>query len=104
LAAKAKPKKNPSALKRAKQAEKRNLRNKTVKSEIKTLIKKVESALSSGNKEDAEKALKEAIKSLSMAASKGIIHKNNASRNISRLTKKVNALPPRADLSKAGAA
>jgi small subunit ribosomal protein S20 len=41
--------------------------------------------------------LLQAIRALNMAASKGIIHRNTASRNISRLTKKVNALPPKAD-------
>lgn len=92
MAAKAKPKKNLSALKRVRQAEKKNLRNKTVKSSLKTLIKKVESAVASGNKEDASKALKEATKAFTTAASKGIIHKNNAARRISRLTGKVNSL------------
>lgn len=92
MVAKAKPKRNPSALRRARQAEERNIRNRAVKSEVKSLIKKVESAISSGNKEDAHKALKEAIKALTMAASKSVIHKNNASRGISRLTRKVNAL------------
>jgi small subunit ribosomal protein S20 len=92
LPGKAKPKKNLSALKRARQSLKRNLRNKSIRTSLKTLIKKVESAVSSNNKEDASKALKEAIKALSMAASKGVIHKNNASRKISKLTRKVNAL------------
>jgi len=90
--AKATPKKNLSALKRARQAEKRNLRNKSVKSAVKTLQKKVESAVASGNREDAQRALREAIRALNMAASKGIIQKNNAARGVSRLTRKVNEL------------
>lgn len=89
---KAKPKKNLSALKRVRQSLKRNLRNKTIQTSLKTLVKKVESAVSSGNREEASKALKEAIKALSRAASKGVIHKNNASRKISKLSKKVNSL------------
>lgn len=89
---KARPKKNLSALKRVRQSIKRNLRNKTIKTYLKTLVKKVESAVSSGNREDATKAFKEAIKAFSIAASKGIIHKNKASRNISKLAKKVNSL------------
>jgi len=93
LPAKAKPKKNLSALKKARQAEKRRLRNKAVKSDIKTVIKKVEEAIASGNKEEASNALIEAIKTINSAASKGIIHENHAARKISRLTKKVNALP-----------
>ncbi|NWF52787.1 MAG: 30S ribosomal protein S20 [Nitrospirae bacterium] len=89
---KSKPKKNRSALKRARQSLKRNLRNKTIRTSLKTLVKKVESAVSSGNREEASKVLKEAIKAFSTAASKGFIHKNNASRKISKLTRKVNAL------------
>ena len=92
MPAKASPKKNLSALKRARQTEKRNLRNTSVKSSLKTVIKKVEAAVSSGNKEDALKALLQAVRELNMAASKGVIHRNTASRKISRLTKKVNTL------------
>jgi small subunit ribosomal protein S20 len=90
--AKARPKKNLSALKRARQTVKRNLRNTSVKSTLKTVLKRVETAVSSGNKEDALKALLEAVRELNTAASKGIIHRNTASRKISRLTKKVNTL------------
>jgi small subunit ribosomal protein S20 len=92
LPAKARPKKNLSAIKRARQAVKNNLRNKAVSSAVKNVLKKVESAIASGNREDAGKALIEAIRTLNKAASKSVIHKNTASRNISRLTKKVNAL------------
>jgi small subunit ribosomal protein S20 len=92
LPAKARPKKNLSAMKRARQAVKRNLRNKAVSSSIKTILKKVESSIALGNREDAGKSLIKAIKALNKAASKGVIHKNTASRKISRLTKKVNAL------------
>jgi small subunit ribosomal protein S20 len=103
LPAKARPKKNLSAMKRARQALKRNLRNKAICSVVKTVIKKVETAIASGNREDAGKTLIEAIKAIDKAASKGVIHKNTASRNISRLTRKVNALLSQADLSQAGA-
>ncbi len=92
MPAKPKPKKNLSAIKRIKQSLKRNIRNKAVRTAIKTQIKKVESAITSGNKEDAGNALIEAIKTIQKAASKGVIHKNNASRKISNLTRKVNAL------------
>jgi len=93
LPAKAKPKKNLSAMKRARQAVKRNLRNTSVLSSVKTIIKKVEEAIASGNREDAGKALLKVVTALNKAASKGVIHDNTASRKISRLTKKVNALP-----------
>jgi small subunit ribosomal protein S20 len=91
LPAKAKPKKNLSAMKRARQAVKRNLRNRTIRSTVKTILKKLESSLASGNRENVGKALIEATKTLNKAASKGVIKKNTASRNISRLTRKVNA-------------
>ena len=93
MPAKARPKKNLSAMKRARQAVKRNLRNTSVLSSVKTVLKKVDEAIASGNREDAGKALLKAVSALNKAASKGVIHDNTASRKISRLTKKVNALP-----------
>ena len=92
MPAKARPKKSLSTLKRARQAEKQNIRNKAVRSSIKTIVKKVESAIASGNKEDAGKSLIDAVKTITKAVSKGVIHKNTASRKISRLTKKVHTL------------
>jgi small subunit ribosomal protein S20 len=96
LPAKAQPKKNLSAEKRARQSVKRNLHNRSVESGVKGVIKKVETAVTSGNRDDAGKALLQAVKALNKAASKGVVHRNTASRNISRLTKKVNAVPPQA--------
>ena len=96
MPAKAQPKKNLSAEKRARQSVKRNLRNRSVESGVKTVLKKVEAAVTSGNRDDAGKALLQAVKTLNKAASKGVVHRNTASRNISRLTKKVNALQPQA--------
>lgn len=96
MPAKAQPKKNLSAEKRARQSVKRNLRNRSVESGVKTVIKKVETAVTSGNREGAGKALLQAVRALNKAASKGVVHRNTASRNISRLTKKVNAVPPQA--------
>ena len=96
MPAKAQPKKNLSAEKRARQSVKRNLHNRNVESGIKTVLKKVETAVTSGNRDDAGKALLQAVKALNKAASKGVVHRNTASRNISRLTKKVNAVPPQA--------
>jgi len=87
LPPKAKPKKNLSALKRVRQAEKREARNKAVRTKIKTFKKKVLSAIESKDKEAIQKSLKEFIKVISSAASKGIVHRNTASRNISRLSK-----------------
>lgn len=92
LPGKAAPKKNLSALKRARQAEKHRLGNRAVKTAIKTIAKKVEAAVNAKNKEEARKALVEAEEIISKAASKGVIHKNTASRKISRLAKFANTV------------
>ena len=81
-----------SAKKRILVIETKTLRNKTIKSKIKTLVKKVELAVAENDKAAAEAALKVATSEISKAASKGIYHKNNSSRKISRLTKLVNKL------------
>ena len=91
MAAKAAPKKNLSALKRARQAEKRNARNRMERSKLKGVVRSVESAVKEGNKDVLAGALLKAARTISSATSKGIIHKNTAARKISRLTKKVNA-------------
>jgi len=92
LPAKPAPKKNLSALKRARQAEKNRLRNKAVKTEIRTVSKKVETAVDKKDKKEAQKAFMEASEVISTAASKGIIHKNTASRKISRLARLANTV------------
>jgi small subunit ribosomal protein S20 len=81
-----------SAEKRSRQNEKRQLRNASVKSHVKTKIKAVISAVESKDKAGSETALATAIPVIGKAASKGAFHKKTASRKISRLTKKVNAL------------
>ena len=81
-----------SAKKRILVIETKTLRNKMIKSKIKTLVKNVESAIESGDKAAAEANLKVAISEISKAASKGIFHKNTAGRKISRLTLAVNKL------------
>ena len=83
---------HPSAEKRDRQNKKHKLRNSAVKSKTKTEIKKVLAAVEELDRESSEKALKSAITVIKKAASKGVYHKNNASRKVSRLTKKVNAL------------
>ena len=92
MPAKPAPKKNLSALKRARQAEKNRLRNKAVKTEIRTVSKKVETAVDKKDKKEAQKAFMEASEVISTAASKGIIHKNTASRKISRLARLANTV------------
>ena len=81
-----------SAKKRIKVIETKTMINKAIKSKVKTMIKKVEAAIEAKDKAAAEAALKVATSEISKAASKGVYHKNNASRKISRLTLAVNRL------------
>ena len=81
-----------SAKKRIEVNNKKQLRNKRVKSSTKTAIKKLQAAVASGDKEKALELHKLAVKSVDQAASKGIYHKNNASRKKSQLTKLVNTI------------
>lgn len=67
-------------------------RNKSIKSAVKTSMKKVEAAVNEKNKEEASAALTAAISTISKAAKKGVYHKNNAARKVSRLTKLVNEI------------
>ncbi len=78
-----------SVIKRQRQADKQHLINNSAKSLLKTLSKKVEQAVESKNAEIAKTAMVNAMKAYDKAASKGILHKNTASRKISRLSKKV---------------
>lgn len=100
MATKAAPKKNLSALKRVRQADVHRLRNQAAKTKIKTCEKKLDSAIASQNKDDIQKACIVAEKTVSTAASKGIIHKNTAARKISRIAKRVKAAIPSASQEK----
>ncbi|MBX6351846.1 MAG: 30S ribosomal protein S20 [Thermoflavifilum sp.] len=81
-----------SAEKRVRLTEKRTLRNASLKSAMRTTIKKFEAALAQQNVEQARLALRIACRALDKAVTKGIIHRNTANRKKSRLTKKFNAL------------
>lgn len=81
-----------SAKKRILVIAKKTLRNKMVKSSTKTAIKKVAAACAAGNKEEAKLALRNAVSTIDKAATKGVFHKNNASRKKSRLYKMVNKI------------
>ena len=74
-----------SAKKRISVIETKTLRNKMIKSKIKTVIKKVEADIASGDKAAAQASLKVATSEIGKAASKGIYHKNNAARKVARL-------------------
>jgi len=81
-----------SALKRNRQNQLRRLRNRSNKSMMKTAVKKVVEAIEQNSVDLAREALKEAIPVIARTAVKGTIHKKNASRKVSRLTRRVNAL------------
>lgn len=81
-----------SAKKRILINEAKAARNKSVKSSVKTAVKKVEAAAAANDKAVAKAALLSAISTIDKATSKGIYHKNTASRKVSRLTKLVNGI------------
>lgn len=79
-----------SALKRAKQNEVKRLRNKSFKTRIKKTVKEVRTAISANSQEQAQQNLIKAVSIIQKTTSKGIIHKNQAARKISRLARQVN--------------
>ena len=81
-----------SAKKRILVIETKTARNKSIKSRVKTYVKKVETAIAAGDQAAAQACLREAISEINKAASKGVYHKNTASRKVSRLTKAVNSI------------
>ena len=82
----------PQSKKRARQIERRTDANKARRSRIRTYIRKVEEAIASGNADAAALALKTAQPELMRGVTKGVVHKNTASRKISRLAARVKAL------------
>jgi len=81
-----------SAKKRVKVIAVKTMRNKIIKSALKTSIRKYEAALADGNKELAAATYKEAVAKIDKAVSKGIMHKNTAARRKSRFTRLLNGL------------
>ena len=81
-----------SAKKRVITSQVRADRNKAIKSKVKTYIKKVEAAVAAKDKAAAEAAYKDASSVIESACSKGVYHKNNAARKVSRLAKLVNGI------------
>ncbi len=67
-------------------------RNKSIKSSVKTAMKKVELAVEQNDAEAAKAALPKAISAIDKAETKGVYHKNNAARKVSRLSKAVNSI------------
>lgn len=81
-----------SALKRARQNERRRLRNKAYRTRVKNAVKTVRSAVAEGAPEKAQEALAKAVPIIMEAASKGVLHRNNSARKIARLSKSVQEL------------
>jgi small subunit ribosomal protein S20 len=78
-----------SALKRIRQAEKQRRRNRVVRSQTRTGVKKARVAIEGGDLTNAIQATREAIRQLDKAATKGVLHRNNAARRKSRLMKRL---------------
>ncbi len=81
-----------SAKKRILVNRKKALRNKMVKSGVKTAVRKLNDQVAAGDQAAAQAALKNAVATISKAASKGVVHKKTASRKVSRMTKMVNKM------------
>jgi small subunit ribosomal protein S20 len=81
-----------SAEKRLRQTEKRTAINRARLSRVRTFVKKVETAISSGDKEAARSAFQVAQPELHRATTKGVLHKNTVARKLSRLAARINAL------------
>jgi small subunit ribosomal protein S20 len=81
-----------SQIKRNRQNEKARLRNKSVKSSLKTVIRKLNEASESGNTETATTLLRDASRQLDKAVSKGVIHKNQAANRKSAIAKRIASL------------
>ena len=83
---------SPAAKKRARQADRRTDINKARRSRVRTFIRKVEEAITSGDQAVALEALKAAQPEIMRGANKGVLHSNTASRKVSRLHNRINAM------------
>lgn len=85
---------SPQARKRVRQALRRTQINQARKSRVRTHIRKVEEAIASGDEQAAQDALRAAQPEIMRGAVKGILHKNTASRKVSRLAQRVKTMTP----------
>ncbi|MEM6465265.1 MAG: 30S ribosomal protein S20 [Pseudomonadota bacterium] len=83
---------SPQAKKRARQTERRAAVNRSRRSRMRTFVRKVEEAITAGDQAVAQEALKNAQPELMRCVTKGILHKNTASRKMSRLAQRVKAM------------
>lgn len=81
-----------SALKRARQTEKRTDRNRTVRSQLRSALRSVREAIASGNKENAQASLRATTAMIDSSVNKGVLHKNTASRYKSRLAARLSTV------------
>ena len=81
-----------SALKRMRQSEKRRVRNRTIRSRLRRIVREVRTAVSAKNVDAAAQSLAHATRALDKAVTKGVLHRNNAARRIARLTRAVTQL------------
>ncbi len=81
-----------SALKRARQTERRTVRNRANKSRVRSALRELRQALTAGNREAAEQAFRKTTSTLDKAIQKGVIHRNTAARYKSRLSARLAAL------------
>jgi small subunit ribosomal protein S20 len=82
-----------SAVKRARQTEKRTARNRANRSHLRSVLRKMRQALAAGGRDQAEQSYRETVSALDKAIQKGVLHENTASRYKSRLSARVRALP-----------
>ena len=81
-----------SQIKRNKQNQKRRMRNRVYRGTARTYVRKAEAAIKVGDAQASQEEVLKAIRALDKAASKGVIHKNNAARRKSPLVKKLNSM------------
>lgn len=84
--------KKHAGIKAMRQSARRQARNRRIRMTARTEVKDANQAIAAGNKDQAQQALKQAIRALDKAAAKGVIKKNNAARRKARLMKKFNQL------------
>ncbi|HWY59065.1 MAG TPA: 30S ribosomal protein S20 [Terriglobales bacterium] len=81
-----------SALKRARQTEKRTLRNRANTSRLRSMLRDLRESLAKGDQQNADQVFRQTVSALDKAVQKGVLHENTASRYKSRLSARVNAV------------
>ena len=86
---------HPSALKRHRQSEKRRARNQALKTRLRHLVREVRTAIASQDRDAATRTFARAARALDRAVTKGVLHRNNAARRVSRQARALGALAAR---------